>query len=428
MNQKKEKESDTEASVLSRSIEADLDRRTYHLKTLYDVSRDIFSSVDVDVILKNFLLMTMGNFGVMEGFVVMVEVESREISHFECMGFQEPFQTTLREEAKDILLKGLEEDVGKNGRILTDEQFLPQNVACVLSFPVSHRFSGLLGLGSKLVGDSYTEDDRELLLTLVNNLSVALKNARSFENIKRLNLDLQEKNVQLEKTLEKLKAALKKVELLESIKANLSKFVPSTVSRIIEESPQADSLDAKERDVSVLFLDIEEYTKITERVGPTEVSRLIEKYFSVFMDAIYSNNGDVNETAGDGLMVLFLSDDATTNAQEAVRTALMIREKTDLINQANRASSESLLINMGISSGLAHVGAAKFESITGSRWTYTSHGMTTNVAARICSQASKGAILVSEATAERVRNQFSFKPMGKFALKNLSDKVGIFGL
>ncbi len=82
-------------------------------------------------------------------------------------------------------------------------------------------------------------------MTLVNNLVVGLKNSRSFEEIKHLNEDLQEKNIQLEKALKELRAALKKVELLESIKANLSKFVPTTVTRMIEGSPTGEIQEGK---------------------------------------------------------------------------------------------------------------------------------------------------------------------------------------
>jgi len=60
------------------------------------------------------------------------------------------------------------------------------------------------------VGEPYNSDDEELLDTLVNNLVVALKNARSFEEIKSLNLNLQEKNVQLETALTELKASMRK--------------------------------------------------------------------------------------------------------------------------------------------------------------------------------------------------------------------------
>jgi class 3 adenylate cyclase len=262
----------------------------------------------------------------------------------------------------------------------------------------------------------------------VNNLVVALKNAISFENIKRLNLELQEKNRQLEKTLKELQAALKKIEILESIKANLSKFAPTTVTRLIETSPTGDVLEASERDCSVLFLDIEGYTKLTEQIGPTEMNRLIEKYFSAFMESIYENSGDVTETSGDGLMVIYLNEDKKTNALEAVRTAVTIREKASLINQKDKTLAEPLLINIGICSGEAFVGATKLESYTGSRWTYTSHGVPTNLAARICAKAVGGEVLLSKDTAERVKGDFPMQCLGKFCLKNVSDEVEIYAV
>jgi class 3 adenylate cyclase len=74
----------------------------------------------------------------------------------------------------------------------------------------------------------------------------------------------------------------------------------------------------------------------------------------------------------------------------------------------------------------ALVGAAKFDSYTGSRWTYTARGMVTNVAARIGALASDGAIHLSRSTADRVKDHFSVKPKGKFRLKNVSGEVEIF--
>jgi class 3 adenylate cyclase len=293
---------------------------------------------------------------------------------------------------------------------------------------VDNECAGFLGLGAKLVGEPYNEDDKELLVTLVNNLVVALRNAISFENIKRLNLELQEKNRQLTKTLKELRAALKKIAILESIKANLSKFAPTTVTRMIEGSPTGEIGEAQEKDCSVLFLDIEGYTKLTETIGPTEMNRVIEKYFSAFMESIYQNNGDVTETSGDGLMVIYLNDDEKTNALEAVRTAVMIREKAGLINQEDDILSEPLIINIGICSGEAFVGATKLESLTGSRWTYTSHGVPTNVAARICGKATGGDVLVSKETADRIKEHFSSQYLGKFSLKNMSEEVEIYAV
>ncbi|MFZ0450096.1 MAG: adenylate/guanylate cyclase domain-containing protein [Desulfatiglandaceae bacterium] len=282
--------------------------------------------------------------------------------------------------------------------------------------------------GPKLTEEPFRIHDRELLGTLVNNLVVALKNALSFEQITSLNRELQVKNEELEKTLGELQAALRKVEILESIKANLCKFVPATVTSMIEKSPTSETLDAGERDLSVMFLDIEGYSRLTEEVGGTEVNNLVEKYFSVFMDAIYTNNGDVMETAGDGLMVLFLSDDEKAHALEAIRAAATIRSQTDRINRESPALLRPLAVNIGVASGEAYLGALKFESPTGSRWTYTAHGTLVNIAARICDKAKGGNIMAVRNTAERVIEEFPFVSLGSVPLKNISDEVEIFEL
>jgi class 3 adenylate cyclase len=405
----------------SAHVQNELDRRVFYLKTLYDVSKDIFSSVESETILRNFLLMAMGNFGVSQAFILIVDPATKKIAHFVDVGIEEDEAAGLKNDINGLMSQGVFlESTPKPERL--ESGLSSMQSAYLNTFEIETDRSGIFGLGSKLIGEPYNENDRELLDTLTNNLIVALKNARSFEKIKRLNLDLESKN-------RELKAALRKVEILEGIKSNLCKFVPTAVTRMVENSPADKIEEAEERDISVLFLDIEGYTKITESVGGTEVNTLVEKYFSVFMDAIYENNGDVVETAGDGLMVLFLTDDDHQHALEAVNAAQTIKEKACLINaECSLDNSQPLVVNIGICSGRAFVGAAKFESYTGARWTYTSHGTTTNVAARLCGQAKGGAILLSKTTADRVHNYFSFSPLGKFPLKNLTEEVDIFAL
>ena len=407
-------------------VQAELDRRVFHLKTLYDVSKDIYGSVETETILRNFLLMTMGNFGVMQGFIILLDASSKEISQLVSIGMQDNDVTGLRKNVIELLsCKGLKVWTD-SGASLNSGGLLPDGIGFSKPFRVQYECLALLGLGTKLVKEPFDDNDQELLDTLVNNLVVALKNARSFEEIKDLNEELVAKNEQLEKALADLKKALRKVEILEDVKSNLSKFVPNTVSRLIEKSPNGIIPESKEQDVSVLFLDIEGYTKMCEQLQGSEVNDVIENCFSVFMDAIFANNGDVNETAGDGLMVLFLDEDRQTNALEAVRAALKIREEATRIKSEFKALSEPLTINMGINSGPALVGAAKFESYTGSRWTYTARGIVTNIAARIGAQATQGKIYVSEATAERVKDYFTLTSQGKYDLKNVSRPIEIF--
>jgi len=412
----------------SENVQSELDRRVFYLKTLYDVSKDIFSSVETETILRSFLLMGMGNFGVTEGFILLINSFSKEIQHLVAVGFADEDVAGIKKYTDQLIGQGMFSQSAVRAEKALQADFVSTPLGFVQDFSVESEWAGIFGLGAKLIGEPYNENDQELLDTLMNNLIVALKNAQSFEKIKGLNRDLEAKNLELEKALEELQAALRKVEILESIKLNLCKFVPTAVTRMVENSPTAEVQEAREQDISVLFLDIEGYTKITESVGGTEVNTLVEKYFSVFMDAIYENNGDVVETAGDGLMVLFLGEDEATHALEAVKTALTIKEQACSINDDCSLDSQPLVVNIGICSGQAFVGAAKFESYTGSRWAYTSHGTTTNVAARLCGHAKGGAVLVSKSTADRVNRHYAFSPLGKFALKNLSGEVDVFAL
>jgi class 3 adenylate cyclase len=399
----------------------ELDRRIFHLKTLYDLSQEIHGSIDTETILKNFLLMSMGNFGAVAGFILLTNLTSLKIEHFNQVGIHEGDSDSFRGECQRLFdEKGFHQSIAEI-RAKSDSEFSLSPIILTLPFVLDANTLALIGLGAKLSGDPYSQDDKELLYTLLNNVSVAVKNARSFEEIQRLNRNLEAKNIELS-------ASLRKIEILEMVKANLCKFIPATVTRLIDKSPTGAIPELEDKDLSVLFLDIEGYTGLCERLGDTVVHDIIERHFSVFMDAIYKNNGDVNETAGDGLMVLFMDEDPKTNALEAINAGLAIREQATRIKEQFSQLDRPLDVNMGINSGRALVGAAKFESVTGSRWTYTARGTLTNVAARIGALGKRGSLLMSRETADRIRDHYLPTCKGKFKLKNVSEEVEVFEL
>ncbi len=231
--------------------------------------------------------------------------------------------------------------------------------------------------------------------------------------------DLNRKNIELAETLSK-------VELLENIKTHLGKFVPESVRRLIESKPDSPDLKKKSADVSVLFLDVAGYTRMSETVAPDKMNTLIETYFSSFLDHIHQNKGDINETAGDGLMIIFQDPDRRRHALNALNTALAVQERTAIINRDLQGRFEPVVVNIGINSGAASVGSTCFEGITGTRWTYTASGPVTNLAARIGALARDGEILIGEETARRVENGFFLESTGLHMLKNVKDQVEIF--
>jgi class 3 adenylate cyclase len=405
-----------------------LDIRSFQLKTLNDLSKELFESVDTETIIRKFLLTTMGNLGVLKGFVLLVPLDSDKVDHFASVGFEEREVLLLRDSCRQCGLHGTSHKKMGHEAWWACKQIVSQGIEMVLPFLVEKGFQGILGLGPKLMASPFAPHEKELLETLINNLVIAIKNAQSFEKVLTLNQRLSKKNTELEDTLQELSTTIQRVELLENIKDNLSKFVPKTVTNMIEASRGGLLPESREQDLSILFLDIAGYTKLCEKFGSTKVNHIVEKHFSVFMDAIHSNNGDVNETAGDGLMVLFLNEDKQKNALDAARTALSIQKETRRIGHEMLSLYRPLDIHMGIHSGTALVGAAKFSSLTGSRWTYTARGQIANVASRIASLANGSSILISKVTSDRVCRHHSVKPMGKFRLKNVTDEVEILKL
>ena len=215
----------------------------------------------------------------------------------------------------------------------------------------------------------------------------------------------------------------RKIGELRRIKDHFAKFVPEVVKRLVAANPEAPELAKRERDVSVLFLDISGYTRLSERLAPKALNTLIERYFSTFLDHIHEAGGDINETAGDGFMAILQDEDIQVHPVKAVDTALALLAATDALNQVNR--EQPLAIHLGINSGMALVGSTRFEGLRGTRWTFTASGPVTNLAARLASIAEAGQILVGPETVRRLGDRYCLQRLGRERLKNIAEAVDI---
>jgi class 3 adenylate cyclase len=252
-------------------------------------------------------------------------------------------------------------------------------------------------------GTGLSENDFIMLKDLVELTTNVIKNARNHWRVSQ----------------EKL--------TVDRILEHLRPFVPATVQKIVEKDPAAPDLEKKDIDVTVLFLDVAGYTRISETQSRDKVTFIIEKYFSSFLDLLYAHDGDINETAGDGLMVIFQGQPKDT-ALSAVKAALEIRNKTLEINDELKNRFLPVEINMGINSGMAAVGMSRFSGSSGTRMTFTATGPVTNLAARIASAAKHGDILLGPETALRVRDDIKLFERGLMNFKNVSEPVQVYSL
>ena len=239
--------------------------------------------------------------------------------------------------------------------------------------------------------------------------------------------ELEGKNVELATALQNLQESRQRLALLEQLKSELAKFVPESVKKLLEQNPKATELEKKSVEVSVLFLDIAGYTRLSEHLDPKRLNQLVQTYFSSFLEIIQGHHGDVNETAGDGLMVIFQSDrNAMDHALNVTRAAFAIRQRTASLNAEYEGVFPPIELHMGINTGEALVGATKLGMAGGQRWTFTATGPTTNTAARFAGSAQGGEIVVGPTTAERIRKDFVLEDLGERTFKNVSQPIRVF--
>ena len=210
--------------------------------------------------------------------------------------------------------------------------------------------------------------------------------------------------------------------------AHLSPFVPQSVRRIVEHHPEMLNQEKKNMEVTVLFLDLEGYTHLSNSRPETEVNEMVEKMFSSFVDPIHRSGGDINETAGDGLMIIFKNDDAATNATNAVKAAFDIQRINMNLNSRLSDRFDPINVNIGINSGAALVGMTRFKGSLDTRMTYTATGTVTNIAARLADYAKGGDMIIGEATKTMIEGLWPVFDLGKVHLKGIDAPLHVYSL
>lgn len=170
----------------------------------------------------------------------------------------------------------------------------------------------------------------------------------------------------------------------------MSKFVSgSALSQIQDDSAQM-TLGGLYRTQTLLFSDIRGFTALSEHRPPEEVVTIINHYLDLQTDIIRQYGGDIDKFVGDEIMATFEGDD---DLQRALEAGVAIQQS---IAQENivRANARQVTVNVGI-------GINRGEVIVGNmgshdRMDFTSIGAPVNLAARLCSEAAPGEVLVQQ--------------------------------
>jgi class 3 adenylate cyclase len=229
-------------------------------------------------------------------------------------------------------------------------------------------------------------------------------------------------------TIQKYRLAHASMTQLAAIQRHLAHFVPRTVQRLIAENPEQPRFEKVACEATVLFLDVEQYTLLSTQVSPEQLNHLIEQYFAACLDIILAHDGEINETAGDGVMAIFAGRTPATHALNAVRAATAIRQQVTRLNGEYPPQSPEIRINMGLNTGSVLLGATMLKGTTGEHFTYTASGMVTNIAARLCDLGQQGEIHLNETTARLVQQHVPLTGPRHERVKHVAEMLSVYQL
>ncbi len=174
------------------------------------------------------------------------------------------------------------------------------------------------------------------------------------------------------------------------------------------------------RQVTVVFCDIRGYTALSAGRDPREVIALLNGHMGALTEVVYRWHGVINQFAGDAIMILFGAP--ATHGQDAVNAVQCAQEMIARRQHLNAQSREPIGVGIGIATGTVVAGCIGAEN----RADYTVVGEHVNLAARLCSSAAAGEIVVDAATQALLPATLETRPLQPLKLKGFADPVTAF--
>lgn len=202
-------------------------------------------------------------------------------------------------------------------------------------------------------------------------------------------------------------------------------YVPPELVDEMVKDPDSYSMKASNKELTVMFCDMRGFTKMSERMEPTQLQELLNAVFSRLTDLIRSNRGTIDKYMGDCVMAFWGAPvDTPNHAQLAVKTAIEMSAAVRKINEEHRAAGiPEIGIGIGLNTGTMCVGDMGSDI----RRSYTVIGDAVNLGSRLegLSKVYGVDIVVSETT-RKLAPEFAWQELDKVRVKGKEQAVAIF--
>ena len=287
-----------------------------------------------------------------------------------------------------------------------DERFggqsiLLQSVRSAMCAPLlgtDHEVQGVLYVDNQAATHQFGDQDLDFLVAFSGIGGVAIENSKFGERIR--------------------KEAM--------VRSNFERyFAPSLAARIAS-SPDAVRLGGDKRSIAVLFSDIRGFTALSEAMNPDDMATLLSEYFTEMVDCVFRHGGTLDKFMGDAVMAQWGAPIAAEDdADRAITAAMDMMRGLDELNKKWRtAGKPTLQIGIGLNYGEAFAGNIGSEK----RLEFTVIGDAVNTAARLCSAADGGEILLTDEMRRALRHPPKLKERAPMELKGKAQAVPVYSV
>jgi len=191
----------------------------------------------------------------------------------------------------------------------------------------------------------------------------------------------------------------------------------------VEKTPYPHSAAGERKYVTVLFSDLSGYTSLAQRLDPEVVKDIIARLFRETTKVVTKYEGFIEKYIGDAVMAVFGAIRA--HEDDPIRAIRAAREIHELVSAFSsdyeKQIGQILAMHTGINTGLVVTGDVDF-----GKGTHSITGVTLNIAARLCSLAKPGDILVGSETYRQAIGYFNFDSQEPVQLKGVTGPIQVY--
>lgn len=202
-------------------------------------------------------------------------------------------------------------------------------------------------------------------------------------------------------------------------------YVPPELVDEMVKDPDSYSMKATNKELTVMFCDMRGFTKLSEKMEPTQLQELLTGVFSRLTALIRANRGTIDKYMGDCVMAFWGAPVETPNhGHLAVKTAMEMANAVRKMNEEHRAKGiPEIGVGIGLNTGTMCVGDMGSDT----RRAYTVIGDAVNLGSRLegLSKIYGVDIVVSETTRDQAP-EFAWQELDRVRVKGKEQAVAIF--